>query len=149
MSVACFFFFYKCISFPFLPIKTDTFSHLSFNEDFVNWPTVRAHPLISSLKGLKKYTSSEACCSVWHRAVPFKINQLYLNAILQAHHIFRKKKKKITAVLPPTFFFFSVSVSYSIIFIKVPSISAVRPLLRLPRMTGMSLMGKVRSKLEC
>ncbi|EOB06298.1 hypothetical protein Anapl_03781 [Anas platyrhynchos] len=33
-------------------------------------------------------------------------------------------------------------VSYSIIFMKVPSISAVQPFLRLPRRIGMSLMGK-------
>ncbi|KAK4832495.1 hypothetical protein QYF61_023542 [Mycteria americana] len=36
------------------------------------------------------------------------------------------------------------AVSYSIIFMKVPSISAVRPLLRLPRRIGMSLMGKTQ-----
>lgn len=137
------------ISFSFLSTKTDTSLHLSFNEVFVNWTRVRAHHLISALKGLKKYASSEACSSVWHRAVLLKINQLYLNAIPQAHHIFRKRMKKNHSCAPATFFFFIVVVSYSIIFMKMPSISAVRPLLRLPRRIGMSLMGKVRSRLEC
>jgi len=52
-------------------------------------------------------------------------------------------------VLRPPFFFFIVAVSYSIIFMKVPRISAVQLLLRLPRRIGMSLVGKVRSRLEC
>lgn len=137
------------LSFPFLSTQTDTFPHLSFNDIFVNWPRVRPYHLISALKGLKKYASSETCCSVWHRAVLLKINQLYLNTIPQIHHIFGKRMKKNHSCAPPAFFFFIVAISYSIIFMKVPSISAVRPLLRLPRRIGMSLMGKVRSRLEC
>lgn len=137
------------LSFPFLSTKTDTSPHFSFNDDFVNWPRVRQHHLIFALKGLKKYASSEARCSVWHRAVLLKINQLCLNVIPQTHHIFGKGMKKNHSCAPPTFFFFIVVVSYSIIFMKVPGISAVRLLLRLPRRIGMSLMGKVRSRLEC
>lgn len=96
---------------------------------------------------------SEVCCSVWRRAVLLKINQLYLNTVPQAHLIFgkrMKKKHKNTAVLSNLFYFFLiVAVSYSIFFMKIPSISAVQLLLRLPRRIRMSLMGKVRSRLEC
>lgn len=97
------------VSFSFLSTKTDTSLHLSFNEIFVNWTRVRAQHLISALKGLKKYASSEACSSVWYKAVLLKINQLYLNAIPQAHHIFRKRMKKKSQLCSHHLFLFYCS----------------------------------------